>query len=62
MLESEPAVNPNWTQKPLETWRRLGPLDLNELNEVSPIDLSKDLVYEEIDLHGCKSFGQFKDG
>ena len=62
MLESEPVMNPDWTQKPLETWRRLGPLDLNEVNEISPIDLSSDLVYQEEHAAYGKGFGQFKNG
>ena len=47
MMNSEPVLNPDWTQTPLEVWRRLGPLDLNEVHQNSPIHLSQDLVYKE---------------
>ena len=46
---------------PLDTWRRLGPLDLNDINEIHPIDLSKELVYQERDISDGKVFGQYKD-
>ena len=60
MLESEPAVNPEMSQKSLEVWRRLGPLDLKELNEQHPIDLSEDLIYQEKDEFFCYVHGQYK--
>ena len=60
MLESEPIVNPEWSQKSLEVWKRLGPLDLNELNEMSPIDLDEDLIYQEKEYNNGYCHGQFK--
>ena len=47
MLSSEPLLDPNKSQAPLETWKRLGQLDLNDLHEKNPIDLNKQLVYQE---------------
>ena len=47
MLESEPQLNPNWSQKPLETWKKLKPLDLNQVHEINPIDTSQDLVFKK---------------
>ena len=49
MMNSEPILNQDWTQKPLEIWRRLGPLDLNEIHQNNPIDLSQDSVYKEVE-------------
>ena len=60
MLESEPPVNPNGPQTPLDVWRRLGPLDLNEVHENNPIDLSQDLNYQEKEYSNGVAFGQFK--
>ena len=37
-------------------------MDLNEVNNVNPIDQSDDLVYQEKDRANGKAFGQFKDG
>ena len=51
MLESEPAVNPNWTQKPLETWRKIGYYDLNEIHKLSPIYFNQDLVIGEKEIY-----------
>ena len=62
MLQSEPILNPEWTQKPLEVWKKLGPLDFDKINEISPIDLTKDLVYQEKDTPSKKVFYQFKNG
>ena len=32
MLQSFPKINNNWSQKALEVWKKLGPLDLNEVH------------------------------
>ena len=61
MLESEPPLNPDWPQTPLDVWRRLGPLDLNEVHENNPIDLSQDLNYQEGEWNDSVEFGQFKE-
>ena len=57
MMNSEPVLNPDWTQKPLEVWRTLGPLDLNEIHQNNPIDLYPDLVYKESEDNSGMVFG-----
>ena len=44
----------------LNTWRRLGRLDLNEVQKNSPIDLSQDLVYHEYKSKNGHFYGQKK--
>ena len=58
-MNSEPNLRPDWTQKPLDVWKRLGPLDLNELHQNNPIDLSSDLIYhDETEAHYSNYYGQ----
>ena len=52
--KSEPKINPKWNQKPLETWRKIGYFDLNEIHKLSPIDINQDLVIGEKKINfGC---------
>ena len=57
MMKSEPVLNPDGTQTPLEVWKKLGPLDLNEVHHNNPIDLSPDLVYREVEDKIGMGFG-----
>ena len=47
MMNSTPKINEEWSHLSLVTWNRLGPLDLNEINENNPIDLNNDAEYKE---------------
>ena len=53
MWKSEPVLNPEQRknypcysepEKALQTWRKIGPLDLNEIHKKSPIDFNQELV------------------
>ena len=60
LMKSEPVLNPDWTQTPLDLWKRLGPLDLNEVHENNPIDRNPDLVYLEKENDNGMNYGQYK--
>ena len=47
MFDSEPKVNSNENQASLNTWKRIGKLDLDELHKLSEIDFCKNLEYDE---------------
>ena len=57
MMNSEPILNPDWTQTPLEIWKRLGPLDLNEVDQNNPTEFIPDLVYREREDQYYTNFG-----
>ena len=62
MFDSDPKVDSNGFQALLNTWKRIGKLDLDELHKLSEIDLSQDLEYEETTDGDCSMYGQMKEG
>ena len=62
ILESEPIVLGEIDPNLLETWKKLGKLDLEEVNSMNPIDLQDGTIYlEERDVYPYK-YGMFKNG
>ena len=56
-MKSQPRMNPNRTQKSLEIWNTLGPLDLNKIcDDISSCDLfGEDSEYKEkVDGHNIE--------
>ena len=45
MLSEEPNSDPDGNHAAATTWKRLGPVDLDEINQMNPIDYNQDLKF-----------------
>ena len=59
-MNSVPKINKEWTHQSLDTWNRLGPLDLNEVNDKNRIHLNNKAEYKETETDIGVDYGQHK--
>jgi hypothetical protein len=62
MLSQEPNINENLSQRPLETWRKLGMIDLNHLYKMSPFEPEEGQQYATIQYRDATYQGQTVNG